>query len=74
MHFRTRGINTDELYVGDIIVSQKGDVRWNHMYAGDGKLLYLGTVKLLESEESTQTLLTMIAKDQYIVLRPAAAK
>ena len=74
MLYRTRGINTDELYVGDIIVSQRGNTRWNHMYAGDGKLFYLGTAKMYDQSETVDTLLAMIAKDEYIVLRPAAAK
>jgi len=72
MHTRTRGIRPQDLYIGDIIVSRKGNTRWTYMYAGDGKLLYLGTPTLYDEAKSAETLAALLVKDEFIVLRPAA--
>ncbi len=72
MHTRTRGIRPQDLYIGDIIVSRNGNTRWTYMYAGDGKLLYLGTPTLYDEAKSAETLAALLVKDEFIVLRPAA--
>lgn len=73
MIYRARDFRGEDLYIGDIIVSRTGDTRWTYMYAGEGKLLYLGTPTLYEVEKSTQTMLSLFSKNEYIILRPAAA-
>ncbi len=74
LHTRTRGITAQDLYIGDIIISRKGDTRWTYMYAGEGRLLYLGTPTLYDEAKSGETLANLLIKNEFIVLRPAAAR
>ena len=74
--FRTKGIMMCQLMVGDVIICQsKVGTPTAYMYAGDGKLFTISSVKfgLMDEEASQKALDSIYGYNRFVVIRPAMA-
>ncbi len=68
---RTYGIFGNQIYPGDILIAREKTTVYAYMHLGENKLLDLSSGKPLYNLDARETLLSLIGRDVFAVLRPS---
>jgi len=71
---RTYGIYRNQIYTGDIIVAREKTDVYAYMLLDGNKVLNLTNGKIIKNADARDTLLSLIGRDVFAVVRPSAAK
>ena len=68
---RTYGIFGNQIYPGDILIAREKTTVYAYMHLGENKLLDLSSGKPLYNLDARETLLSLLGRDVFAVLRPS---
>ncbi|MBQ2866220.1 MAG: C40 family peptidase [Clostridia bacterium] len=70
---RTYGIFSNQIYAGDILIAREKTNTYAYMMLDSNRILNLKSGKLIYGADTKETLLSLIGRDVFAVIRPSAS-